>query len=629
MHLPQHCHDQIPKQSWYFIGRSGASYPRTGIGRYHHAKDAPKEWTEELILHQLSFITPFVKSNVDKVAGYPGWHSLYSTPGNDRLAEKKPKSCSGFIMRETEGIPARGFSNLSTVMSSLSFAVDVYKTTGYELPLSPSLIESEEPCVPGPARPPIRKLPVIFMDGDDAECAVESCDPFSPEERTNFQDLAPDNDLEQSKVVSKGKEKQVDISQYSEDVDVPPSFLLTHEKEDGRDRIPTGQRSICAIIKQPKPIKFDLKKAIRLMPWKVHWKVRRYFEAREAKKKDTPGDQIVAAKYAAARRREQYDAWIKRVDCRSRPRLGCQSEREFPKKSTATDQPESHDTQNISINTEPLLLPCSPTNPFDQLTRRAGLRPASKALFPIFKPLLPHTTLPETMEETREKIARGLTALRSFLDGKSSTPPISTLRVQAKELEIKHVKMYRREVPGLSALTGCHPQLTTGAWAGYYKKRDEEDMLRRQGLVVEEEEEEEEEEAEVIEDLADEGDENCDVQQLMKKKLDRQKKNTWPQPPMYADYMETKLDQPLIQLIPEPLELLDTIDPVVPTGIDAEYGRTVHPIRIKDAEEALDMEHYATFAAGEFLAEMYQEPIEGLKHWTIREAFTFAEDNEA
>ncbi|KKZ61986.1 hypothetical protein EMCG_03543 [[Emmonsia] crescens] len=609
--------------------RSCPSYPMAGIGRYHHAKDAPKEWAEQLILQNLSFIAPFAKSNVDKVAGYPGWHSLFSTPGNDRLFEKKPERCSGFIMSKAVGIHAKGFSNSNSVKSTLRYAVDIYKATGVVVRLSPTLIENEDPCVAGPVDSPIQKLPVIFV-GDGDECAVESCDSFSLVERTYRQDEVRDNGWKRSTdLVTKGKEKPTGISQHSGDDDVPPSFFLAHEKN-GRDLIPIGQRSIYTIIKQHKPIKFDRDKAIRLRPWKVHWKIRRYFEASEEKQEDTPGDKIVAAKYAAVRRREEYLEWMRRIDFCSRPRHGCGTDREFAKKPTATHLSEVKDAPDTSGDTEPLLLTCYPTNPFDQLTRRVGLRPASTALFPVFKPLLPHTTLPETMEETREKISRGLTALRSFMDGKNSTPPISTFCIQAKKREIRHVKMYQKEVLGLSALTGCHPHLTSGDWAGYYKKRDEEDMLRSQGLLVKEEvDEKEEKEVEVIENSDDEDDKNCDFLQLQQKKLERQKKNTWPQPPMYADYVDMKMDQPFIPLLPEPLELLDYIDPVMPTTLDAERGRTMQSIRIQDAEEALDMEHYAAVAAGELLAEMYKVPIEGLKYWSFREVFTFAEDKEA
>ncbi|PGH01349.1 hypothetical protein GX51_05280 [Blastomyces parvus] len=599
--------------------RSNPSYAMAGIGRYHHAKDAPKEWTEELILQSLSFLAPFAKSNVDKLAGYPGWHSLYSRHDNDRLLEKKPERCGGFTVGKPEGVHKRGFSNASAVKSSLSFAVDIYRATGVVARLSPVLTEDEEPCVPGRVGSPIGKPPVIFVDDGD-ECALESCDPASLVQRTDGQDIVCDNGLEQpTEVVTKGKEKQAGISHHSDDV--PPSFLLQHEADGGEPTL-AAHRSICATNKQRKPIKFDEQKAIRLRPWKMHWKIRRYFEEKEERKKDTPGDQIVAAKYAAVRHREQYDAWMRRVDCRSRPRLGCRAEREFPKQSTTTDQPESGGANDASIDAEPLLLQCSQANPFDQLNRRASLRPASKALFPIFKPLLPHTTLPETMEETREKIARGLTTLRSFLDGKSSTPPISTMRVQAQKLEIKHIKMYRREVLGLSALTGCCPLLTSGDWAGYYKRRDEEHILRSQGRLTTEEEA-----TEVIDDSDEDDDKTHDFQHLLQKKLDRQKKNTWPQPPLYAGYTGTKMDQSLDHFIPDPIELLDDIDPVLLTDMDAECGRTVRPIRMKDAEEVLDMEHYAAVAAGVLLAEMHKLPIDGLKYWALREVFTFAEDN--
>ncbi|EGE78240.2 hypothetical protein BDDG_01177 [Blastomyces dermatitidis ATCC 18188] len=603
--------------------RSGPSYAMAGIGRYHHAKDAPKEWTEELILQSLSFLAPFAKSNVDKLAGYPGWHSLYSRPDNDRLLDKKPERCRGFIVGKAEGIPARGFSNSSTVKSSLSFAVDMYRATGVVARLSPVFNEDEELCVPGPVGSPIRKLPVIFVDDSD-ECALESCDPSSVVQRTNCQDVVCDNDLEQStELDTKGKEKQDGISHHGDDV--PPSFLLTHEADSGQPT-PTAHRSVCAINGQRKPIKFDGDKAIRLRPWKMHWKIRCYFEEKEEKRKDTLGDQIVAAKYAAVRRREQYEAWMRRVNCRSRPRLGCRAEREFPKQPTTTDQLECGGAHDTSIDAEPLLLPCSQANPFDQLTRRAGMRPASKAFFPILKPLLPHTTLPETMKKTREKIARGLTTLRSFLDGKSSTPPISTIRVQAQKLEVKHIKMYRREVLGLSALTGCCALLTAGDWAGYYKKRDEEYMLRSQGRLTEEEEAATEA---IIEDSDDEDDDqNHDFQHLLQKKLARQKKNTWPQPPMYAGHTgPTKMDQSLDPFVPEPIELLDDIDPVILTNMDAECGKTMHPIRMKDVEEVLDMEHYAAVAAGVLLAEVHKHPIEGLKYWALREIFTFAGDN--
>ncbi|OJD25355.1 hypothetical protein ACJ73_03281 [Blastomyces percursus] len=600
--------------------RSSPSYAMAGIGRYHHAKDAPKEWTEELILRNLSFLAPFAQSNVDKLAGYPGWHSLYSKPGNDRLLDKKPERCRGFIVGKAQGTLVRGFSNSSTVKSSLSFAVDMYRATGVVARLSPVLNENEEICVPGPVGSPIRKLPDFFVDDGD-ECALESCGPSSLVQRTNYQDMVCDYDWEQpTELVTKGKEKQARISHHGDDV--PPSFLLTHEA-DGGESTSTGNISICLINIQRMPIKFDRVRAIRLRPWKMHWTIRRYFEEKEEKRKDTPGNQIVAAKYAAVRCREQYEAWMRRVDCHSRPRLGCRTEREFPKQSTSTDQPEfvgAYDIHDTSIDAE-LLLVCSQTNPFDKLARRTGMRPASKAFFPILKPLLPHTTLTETMKEPWETIARGLTTLRSFLDGKSSTPPISTIRVHAQKLEIKHIKMYRREVLGLSALTGCCPLFIASYWAGYYKKQDEEYMLCSQGRLAEEEKATTEV---IIEDSDDDDDKNHDFKHLLQKKLDRQKKNTWPQPPMYAGYtVPAKMDQSLDPFIPEPIELLDDIDPVILTNMDAECGRTMHPIRMRGAEEALDMEHYAAVAAGVLLGKMHKQPVEGLKYWALREVFTF------
>ncbi|OAX80391.1 hypothetical protein ACJ72_05281 [Emergomyces africanus] len=60
-----------------------------------------------------------------------------------------------------------------------------------------------------------------------------------------------------------------------------------------------------------------------------------------------------------------------------------------------------------------------------------------------------------------------------------------------------------------------------------------------------------------------------------------------------------KMDQPFIPLVPEPLELLGKIDPLMPTDMETGWGRTIHLIRIPDAEEALDMEHYSSVAAGE------------------------------
>ncbi|PGG99906.1 hypothetical protein AJ79_08388 [Helicocarpus griseus UAMH5409] len=583
---------------------TGSSYQMAGVGRYRHAKDAPKDLVEEGILKNLSFIGPSAKLNVDKLADFSGRHRLYENPDNDRLLEDEPNERNGFVERNGDVNHAKGFRDSSRVRSILSDQIYVYRATGVMPPrLYPEEDEKKEevqPCVPGPSGLQQSTRPVFFVDGDEETdgCAVESCDPLSAKgshHQGEFEPTDP-NPSGPQETVSEGKGKEVDSPYHSK------------QNDNVEDRQP---RSVSEIIQQHTPFKFDPKKRIRIKPWMTHWHIQ--LIQRAAMLRDQyPASERVRRMYDEAARHQAWKEKIDRANYLSRPRHGCRTIKKVvdKEKTTVTNLESDHSRQQSTdtADSSTLQLLYSETNPFDQLVRRSGLRPASTVLFPTLNPLVPYTVLPQQKEETRNIIVRNLTILQSPLDGKSPMPRASTFRQQGKNLQDIHLKICHKEILGFSALTSCHPCLTSNDWAEYYKRRDEEDELRNQG------------------------DESCDVSTILRKEQERQKRKTRPGPPLYVNYINyEKYDQPWPHILPTATDLLDELDPLMRfklMELNAERGRTNDPMRIQGAENILDLDYYVALRAIALLREIYEERFVTLENWTPPEDMRFNKREE-
>ncbi|KAK2752748.1 hypothetical protein FQN55_005879 [Onygenales sp. PD_40] len=579
--------------------------PVGGIGKYQRFKDAPTAWVEENILRNLSFMAPFAKANVDKLGGYPHWHVLYENPHSDRLLDSEFDNRNGFIQGNGENVQSTGFYHSNTARSALAELFcggDTIRCVGKSRTSSDG-----DSCIAGPSDFSRYERRVIFPD-DGEDCAVESCDPLSTIDEMSLQ--GEDLDInEQQGLELKGKGKQLDIPENHDEIQALFGETTQYIPPQNLQGTFTDPRKHLAV---------DERISLQLYPWSAHWKLRLLLGKEDS---FPPSAESMLARYEYAFRRNHAGKAKKSKKSKSKAK-GCQKE-PIPKKVPInwvtpmakikiqadippSPSPEMPSSTATTPDPLPLQLTCTKTNPFDHLARRPGLRPASIVLHPVLKPLLPHTTLPEHMEEAREMIARGLTALHSYLNGKASTPQISTFRLQSRNARRKRVKMYNREVLGLTALTSCQGPSVQGDWPGFYKKRDEDDALRARGLLYEDPFEEEPE--------TDSDDELPTHLQTEKRVV-----KPWPNPPLYADYYGNKTDLPATQYIPDDLcEVLDIVDPLKPVKVEeGDAGTTSKPIRVRGAEGKLNLEYYFFLPGRDMIRELLKRKEEGFVYWML------------